>query len=251
MFSRAIVQELHKAAARSRTVREFEAACRTLGLRTKEYRGPKSPAREIYDEVKFKQRARQANRPVAWTPNIRARLQRHLLDLAVAEASRRGLTTLLVPTDLIDYDPKARVWLVGAEEWVGSRANNWRYTHRWLVGRDEGRLWAVRVPGTVETVDEGLAWLEPAEVRRAREQGRGVLRQGDIYFIEMKRPGYENMAALEGTRHTWNPETRTVSHPEHRTVQIPADWPGVKAVRQRALAPWRRRGWGRAWVFGD
>ncbi len=251
MFDRHTMQQIYKAAARSRTVREFEAACRALGLRSKEYRGPGSPARQIYGEVKAKQRARRANRPIAWNPDIRIRLQRHLIDLAVEEIRRRGLATLLVPNALIDYDPKARIWLVGAEARIGPAGNGWWYTHRWLVGRDEGRLWAVRVPGTVETVAEGLAWLEPAEVRRAREQGRGVLRQGDIYFIEMKRPGYENLAALEGTRHAWNPETRTVIHPEHRTVQIPADWPGVKAVRQRALAPWRRRGWGGARVFGD
>jgi len=245
-------QAIAAAAARSGTVRQFEAACRELGLPGREYRGPQSPARQIYAEVKAKQEQRAANRPgTSYTPDIRARVRAHLLALAREEVARRGLATLLRPTTLVDYDPKARVWLVGAEERIGSRTNSWLYEHQWLVGRDEGRLWAVRVPGTIASVAGGLAWLEPAEVKRAKAQGRGVIRQGDIYFIEMKRPGYENLDALAGTRHIYDPQTRTVTHPEHADVTIPDTWRGVKAVRQRALAPWRRHWRGGARVFGD
>lgn len=241
---------IYKAAANARTVREFEAACRGLGLKPQQYRGPESPARQIYAEVKAKQEQRRANRPGEWNPNIRARMRRHLLEMAAQETRRRGLATLLVPDTLIDYDPKARVWLVGAAARVGSKSNNWWYDHRWVVGRDGGRLWAIRVPRTVNTVEEALRFLEPAEVRRAREEGRGLLRQGDIYFIEMRRRGYENLTALEGTRHTYDPATRTVTHPEHKPVRIPPEWPGVKAVRQRTLGPWQRhQSPGR--VFGD
>ena len=243
-------QAIAAAAARSGTVRQFEAACRELGLPGREYRGPQSPARQIYAEVKAKQEQRAANRPgTSYTPDIRARVRAHLLALAREEVARRGLATLLRPTTLVDYDPKARVWLVGAEERIGSRTNSWLYEHQWLVGRDEGRLWAVRVPATVASVAEGLAWLVPAEVKRAKAQGRGVIRQGDMYLIELK-VARANLGALVGTRHTYDPQTRIVTHPEHAPAAVIA-WRGVKAVRQRALAPWRRWGGGARRVFGD
>jgi len=88
-------------------------------------------------------------------------------------------------------------------------ASGWRqYSRRfgarraslaYLGGRDDSGWWAVRVPGTVETVLGGLSWLRPAAVKAALAKGRRrVKRQGDVYFVLTGAPR-NNFDALPGS----------------------------------------------------
>lgn len=86
------------------------------------------------------------------------------------------------------------------------------------ISGDGTGAWAVRVPPSCQSVDDALAAITPAEVRRAREAGKRVLRQGDVYIVECSRDGAGSV-----DRHTWDPATRTLSHPEHAPVCVP--WP--------------------------
>ncbi len=131
----------------------------------------------------------------------------------------------------------------------------WRYYSRgfgsrlaslcYLCGRDDNGRWAVRVPGTCDTVMDALARIEPKEVQSARDNGITVLRQGDVYAVETKRAYDGKGAATLPSNHTWNPETRELRHLDsrspHATLSIPFP---VRFVAQSALRMGRtaRRG---------
>lgn len=127
------------------------------------------------------------------------------------------------------------------------RAAGWRqYSRRfgarraslaYLCGESDAGPWAVRVPGTCCDTEDALDWLEPAEVTKARDAGRRVRRQGDIYAVETRQDRTaETAAAVLPDSHEWRPQTRHLVHrPEdgrkHRPLRV--SFP-AKFVQQRA-----------------
>ena len=83
----------------------------------------------------------------------------------------------------------------------------------YLAGVERGNYWAVRCPATVTTIDEALDYTTPAVVKKAKAQGRKILRQGDVFIIEQKREP-ASLGALDR-------ETRVLSHPTHKDVHVP------------------------------
>lgn len=98
------------------------------------------------------------------------------------------------------------------------------------ISGDGTGAWAARVSSSITTVRGALKELEPAAVCSARERGKRIIRQGDLYAIE-------TTAAHEDTyapgRHDWDPATRVLSHPEHAAITIPFP---VRFVEQTARA---------------
>jgi len=127
--------------------------------------------------------------------------------------------------------------LLHVEGWryYSSREGFHRASLSYLCGTDDAGRWAVRVPGTVTTVGEALDWLEPAEVKKARQAGKRVVRQGDVYGVETTKT-HDGKGELPAN-HEWRPATRHLvhraddGHGHHRPVKIA--WP-VRFVRQRA-----------------
>ena len=137
------------------------------------------------------------------------------------------------------------------------RVEAWRYYSRryqpqeaslaYLCGQDDSGLWAVRVPGTLKGVSAAYEWMVPSAVRAAKQRGRKVLRQGDVWAIETSRSHNgeslrtnwyaDEQLFIEGApEHVWAPG-RWLLHPEHAPVQIPFP---VRFVRNRQLTT--RRG---------
>lgn len=160
--------------------------------------------------------------------NVLAPLARRAEALVLAryatEIERRGGETTIdsdsrsVPLSIADQ----------ADGLVLLRADGWRkygrQGHRraslaYLAGREDGQTWAVRVPATVTSVSAALHWLEPAAVRDARRAGRRIDRQGDVYAIETTE-AHDGKGDLPD-RHTWNPSTRVLTHPQHGTLHLP------------------------------
>ena len=182
-----------------------------------------------------------------------ADLQQRLGARIVAKASRevaaRGGETEIdgAGLDLLDRDPAAGLVLVGCDGWrqysrsYGRRAASLRY----LYGHDDNGSFAVRVPASAYTVAAALEAITPSEVRRAREAGRGVLRQGDVYAVELKTSRVSD-EILWGTHHRYDREARRLVHEDsaapHGDVVIPAEWKGVKFVFQNGLAMGRLQG---------
>lgn len=54
-----------------------------------------------------------------------------------------------------------------------------------LFGYEDGAIFTERIP-PVSSIEEALGWLKPAEVKKAEKEGRLVLRQGDVFFVELK-----------------------------------------------------------------
>ncbi len=86
-----------------------------------------------------------------------------------------------------------------------------------------------RVPCSKETIQEAIDYLTPAEVHKAATAGRKVKRQGDFFFIQMKKSS--NFSALEGSRHEF--KNGKVKHPEHKILNLGAGaW---KAIQRKTM----------------
>jgi hypothetical protein len=119
-----------------------------------------------------------------------------------------------------------------------------RWTHAsFLCGHADKQDWAVRVPGTITTVQKALDYITPGEVKRAQRAGKKVFRQGDIYFFPL-RIYYNDLESLWGTNH--NPAAVTggitITHPQHPSVTLPLlkDGQAWRAVRQTQMGNWGR-----------
>jgi hypothetical protein len=174
--------------------------------------------------------------PTARHPRLQARLNIHLTRLGCDEIERRSLPTPAgwdeISVSTIDRRP--RIWLVRGEGFYkySRRAGTWHVQGSYLCGIDNGHPWAVRVPGTIDTVYAAEEWLLPAPVRSSSGP---VLRQGDIYFVPSSR---ENLSALDHTRHAAKPRKAggySILHPEHRAIVLSGKY-RWRAYQQRQLS---------------
>lgn len=209
--------------------------------------------RGIADEITkmavavMRARGRVGRGPVS----LQTRLRESIAAKIEREAERRGLPTTLdlakagslalSVADGVRVDGRWTM-LLHAEGWAEySRAvGNYRASLSILGGFDDNGLWAVRVPGTISTVADGLAWLKPAAVRKAEEDGKRVLRQGDVWIVERVRDAMSDDDLPNG--HRWDGASRTVRHGDHAPVHVPF---AAIAIRQSTLAAngqGRRRG---------
>jgi len=161
------------------------------------------------------------------------------------EIRRRGGEVCIDPREaasktvdlrIVDYDRQTGIRLLKAEGWreYSRRFGSRRAAICYLAGIDEGEKWAARVPSTVCTVAEGLESLKSSEVLRAESEGRRVLRQGDVYIVEMARDCATRSARDLPWHHAWMPETRELVHSGgHATVHVPFH---CKFIPQKMLA---------------
>jgi len=171
-----------------------------------------------------------------WDPltasTVAQRVKRRLLTIGLAEIERRGLDApagwddfghTVTRASRWDGDDARRCWLISGEGWYEySKRFGSRYqAAAYLCGRDEGQLFAVRVPSTVSSVGEALEWLKPSMIRKAEEQGLPVRRQGDIFFRPVRNLADHELGDLAGTRHEARPRKdggMTIVHPQHRAL---------------------------------
>lgn len=160
---------------------------------------------------------------------IQDRLRRRLVAIAAEQIRQRHLDT---PAGWPDFgktlvDRKGSLWLISGAGWYeyskrfGSRYQEAAY----LCGRDDGQLFAVRVPAPMRNVWEALEWLKPAAIRDAEARGLPVKRQGDIFFRPVRGLSRHDLGALRSTRHAARPRKDgglTIVHPEHHPVILAA-----------------------------
>lgn len=236
------------------TPRPLVEDARALAAWLREHQLPGARSMTAIERLRRERARRNAPAPVPVPVAVRAR-QAHLEEIR-REIRRRGGEIVIegehrdYGLEIWDRDRERGLTLVGVEAWrhysrrFGVRLARLAY----LSGVDDAGRWAVRVPGTLRTVAEALAWLEPAEVTQARQAGRRVWRQGDVYAVETT-PAHDGAGAAElPAAHRWNPRTRYLTHhPEdgrkHRPLRLPCP---VRFVRQRALQMGRGAGWGGA-----
>lgn len=176
----------------------------------------------------------------------------------VAEVRRRGGEVDIEGAYGTEELEMVECWTHRHDQLALLRCEGWRQYSRaygarrarlaYLCGLDDNGPFAVRVPGSCESVAEALTYVEPPEVRRAREAGRAVLRQGDVYAVATRRASDgRGLADLEGTRHVWDAETRVLHHgdPSRPHMDLHVPFPAL-FVRQRAYQMGRtsRRGFG-------
>lgn len=177
---------------------------------------------------------RAANRPVSPAfcgseRRLKATIERQMR----AEIRRRGGETTIEGSygtevvELVDRNSREHLYLLHAEGWrqyskaYGAR----RAALSYLCGRDDAGTFAVRVPGTVTTIADALAWLEPSEVTRAKAAGKRVRRQGDVYAVETVRTHDGKGVEALPPAHEWRQSTRTLVHRpqdgrKHRPVRV-------------------------------
>lgn len=168
--------------------------------------------------------------------SLEERFQARLREIGWEQILKRGLSrpAFLNKPDLLRVASRVRgerLWLLHGEGWYkysgpfGSRYQ----TASYLCGCEDGHYWAVRVPGTITTVDQAELWLMPAPVRKEHLDGQNqVWRQGDMYFIPQPSGRHcHDLSALHGTRHHAEVVDRVdvgvvVTHPEHSTLNLPS-----------------------------
>lgn len=170
-----------------------------------------------------------------------------LLAVYVPEIERRGGETEiweghrrknLRPLPLRVSDSKDDLVLLRVEGWrfYSARVQSRLATLAYLCGSDDCGPWAVRVPGSCQSVAAALAWITPAEVRRATSAGRLIGRQGDIYVLRARRdsglerlPANHRLVTLADARDWWR-----LSGTDRALVHRPDDPGGAR--RHRALS---------------
>lgn len=180
--------------------------------------GQRAPlAREI-----LRQDAISKGRKPPYQPPLQQRLQAHLRRRAREAAIARRIST---PTGwdwntarITDRDPRARMFVIHAEyKHHYSSRESWWTGASYLVGYEDGQWWIERIPRSIHTVAEAVAHITPADVRRARDEGRAVVRQGDVFLVALKR-GRDNLDALPYPHQVHD---GVLSHPQHGTVTLP------------------------------
>ena len=139
--------------------------------------------------------------------------------------------------ELVDTGKSERktVHLLGCEGWRYYSRNfgSKHATLRYLVGTDDSGSWAVRVPGTCESVSEAVKFVTPAIVVKARAKKRRVLRQGNLYLVESPRSKNYLDSNEHFGGHEYYKNARVILHSEHQPLLVP---PGRwRAVSQKSL----------------
>ncbi|MER7761565.1 hypothetical protein [Streptomyces sp. NPDC097619] len=211
------------------------------------------PGQRSGTDIRRLRDSRACRNTVTPVPQLDERLAEWLRDRAVDEVIARGGEIEIQgrsgrPVTLEISDRAGGMVVLHAEGWRSyGRSSPARWVAlSYLWGSDDAGSgpWAVRLPGTVTTVAEGLEALTPATVKHALEMGRRVRRQGDVYLVETSSR-YDGAGLFDlPSSHEWRPGTRYLVHrPEdgrrHRPVR--ALWP-VRFVLQTAYAMGRGGG---------
>jgi len=132
-------------------------------------------------------------------------------------------------TNYLDFDPDREMVLicVGQASFYGNSLRG-KQERTWLVGRENEQVWTHQVYNTNHTIEAALEFMCPAEVQRFADEGRNVIRQGDVFFVEMLRSS--NFDAISDTRHDVtriNDETVHITHPEHDDLDLTGPWKAI------------------------
>lgn len=186
-------------------------------------------------------RRAENNAPVS----IKTRLSRFIVEKYEPEILRRGGEISIVEKNgevglhVADRNIPEGLVLLKADGWrhYSNRFGARPATIAYLCGVDDNGKFAVRVSGTCKTVRDAVDFLEPAEVKKARESQRRVLRQGDVYVVEMKRDSARQSDLPP--RHVWDEGTRTLRHEDGHgalNVNFPAKFVTQSAYRMGRIA---------------
>jgi len=111
------------------------------------------------------------------------------------------------------YGRKSRLCVLHCEGWrqysrtFGARQARLSY----LCGHDDSGPWAIRVAGTITRVNNALSWITPRKVIKAIDQGKRVLRQGDIFAVEAKKDESAGNMTINDT-HVFYKKSRVLLH---------------------------------------
>jgi hypothetical protein len=197
-------------------------------------------------------KARAANRPeLPPPPSLKQRFEAKIVSRFGAEIDARGGETEIEEdrgsATLRILDRRDGLYLLGCTGWrqysrsFGARQASLAY----LCGVDDNGDWAVRVPGTCSSVSDAIDAIEPPQVKKAREDGRTILRQGDVYAVEQRCDRAAKTAANLPATHTWDNESRVLTHDDPDRPHAPLHVPfRCSFYAQRALGMGRGAGRG-------
>jgi hypothetical protein len=162
-----------------------------------------------------------------------------------------GFWTYKSARKISDRRQNPHLWLLHSNYMASyTHWEQWWLSSSYLCGHTDNHDWAVRVPGTLITVDEALSWITPAQVKKAQKAKQPVYRQGDMYFIwsDEQDTIMDKFAPLVGTRHmldfvyddNWSVVAFKINHPQHPpvTLDVTKRW---RALQQRQLDVGGRR----------
>lgn len=194
------------------------------------FRAPRGLKTEITDLAKQVWELR--NQRVYWADweafSLNTRLKEHLLNIALKEIRRRGLSRPAGWPDSVGptvVDRADGQWLIQGQGYheYSRRFGTWKVGAAYLCGKDDGHRFAVRVPSTCLSVASAMDWLMPAAIKKALEQGLPVKRQGDIFFRPVKGLEEHDMSAIRYTEHEPRPRKDgglNICHGQHHYLVL-------------------------------
>ena len=233
-----------QAATRNEVILHASKAPRKSDI-THWFRAPRGLKKETIELAAQAWDARHGFRSYAdWeTVSLETRLRDRLLDIALDEIWRRGLSTPAGWPDSVGpkvVDRENGSWLIQGKGYheYSKRFGTWKVAAAYLCGKDDGHRFAVRVPSTCLSVATAIDWLMPAAVKKAEQLGLPVKRQGDIFFRPIRWLDDHDMDALAGTGH--EPRDRkdgglTIVHGQHHYTVLSGKYKW-RAYRANTLA---------------
>lgn len=194
-----------------------------IGDIPKQFSAPRGMKKQT---VELAKQAWHLRRTPAPPLSLKYRLTKRLEQISLSLIADRRLSTPAGwPDDLLMEisDREDDMWIFRGKGYheYSRRFGSWKVQAAYLLGRDDGQRWGVRVPYTCATVYRALDWLTPAPIREAQDKRIPVRRQGDIFFRPVRGLTEHDMQAMTFTRHTARPRKDgglTICHPEHRPI---------------------------------
>ncbi|MDD5589526.1 MAG: hypothetical protein PHP92_05700 [Candidatus Nanoarchaeia archaeon] len=145
---------------------------------------------------------------------------KHLYISHISDLGHTGRSDSNYSINLYDHDSKKIMAVVNLSGWIKySRRSNWYVDRTWVVGKDweTGKYFSIRIPNSCKTIAEAWKKIKPAAVIKAEDENRQVIRQGDVYFIQMKSKCI--LGRLPQNHNVEKTETGyIIHHPEHQTT---------------------------------
>ena len=145
-----------------------------------------------------------------------------------------GIRSNSVKFDVIKSEDNKTLALVKMSGFIHyTKKEYWKINRAFFVGKDNESGWfSNQVNSNCNTVIEAIEWMKPSIVKLAEKENRIVIRQGDIFFVQMKR----NCKIDEIYNSHEIIETSTgyeIRHAEHETVILEGkNW---KAINQKKI----------------
>lgn len=188
-------------------------------------------AKDVYEKREDRMNRRYTQRPLSIQDRKDRMYFKHVPDLYT------GRDEGSFSPEICERNHADMQYLIQFSGWLQySKRTGWYKEVSYLVGMDkDSREWyCIQVPGRITSLKDALDWIKPAAVKKAEKEGKKILRQGDVYFVEMKNS--RTIGNVPESHRIEKTDTGyKVFHEQHGELVLDGNWKGYvqKSVQGR------------------